>query len=137
MKQNTNPFLIIISSFIMLVSLSSDAACEFYEYQNKNGVKCYTDDPGMIPDQKRINARVHTEKYDGMADDEKEEMIKQEEKALKEIKEKQKDQSSKHNTWLRNFEYEERERKRMAERAAAEERSKKWRDEYLRKKNKH
>ena len=126
MNRITKLFQITTTFLGIFLAILTSAHGEFYEYRDKNGVKCYTDDPAIIPDQKRVKARIHAEKYDGMSVEEKEEMLKEEEKRLKEIKENQKEHSSKHEMWLRKTEYEERERRRMVERAESENRYKKW-----------
>jgi predicted aspartyl protease len=63
--------------------------CEFYEYTDENGVKCFTDDSGRIPEKRSKKVRVHKERLDGLSAEEKEAQLKAEQEDLSHIRMKQ------------------------------------------------
>ena len=79
---------IFLSAYVLLVQ-SSTARCEFYEYTDKNGVKCFTDDMGLIPENRSNKIRVHKERFDDLSEEEKAEKIRVEQEELSQIREKQ------------------------------------------------
>lgn len=110
MNQNRQPIIILFACVYVMV-LSSTSRCEFYEYVDKNGVKCYTDDQSRIPEKEREKTRIHAEKYDGFSDDYKTERMKEEQQELLDIKKKQVEFNDQHRKWTRLNEQEEREKK--------------------------
>lgn len=73
--------LSVLWAIILLAAVagfSGNGFCEFYEYINEDGVKCWTDDLSKIPRTKGRTAVVHKEKYDGLTEEDRQLMIEKE-----------------------------------------------------------
>jgi hypothetical protein len=57
--------------FLFITFIPYYSVSEFYQYINKDGVKCYTDDPSLVSDIEDTNIIVHKDKYDGLDEKEK------------------------------------------------------------------
>jgi len=72
--------------FVLLTPLNS--VSEFYQYINKDGVKCYTDDPSLVSEIEDNKITVHKDKYDGLDEEEKQRLKDLEEQETSELKQK-------------------------------------------------
>jgi hypothetical protein len=107
MKQIFTLSILVSFFFIVNLIIAPVLRCEYYEYIDKNGVKCFTDDNSRIPPKQNKKIRVHKEKYDDMTDEEKAEKIKADQESLKEIRSKQEEYSKKYKAEQEKIEKEE------------------------------
>ena len=78
--------------FVFITFIPHYSASEFYQYINKDGVKCYTDDPTLISEIEAKKITIHKDKYDGL--DEEEKKILKDKERQEVLKLKQKTQES-------------------------------------------
>lgn len=83
----------VILSLLLFFSIMQPPTlhCEFYEYTDENGVKCFTDDSGRIPEKRSKKVRVHKERLDGLSAEEKEAQLKAEQEENAQSRMKQED----------------------------------------------
>jgi hypothetical protein len=75
--------------FLILLLLHPAALkSEFYEYIDENGVKSYTDDQSLIPENQREDIKTHKEKYDHLSEEQKAVQVEKEQKEIKKLQEK-------------------------------------------------
>ena len=53
MKKTLYSINVLFLAFIVLFLSTSAPRSEFYEYVDKNGVKCFTDDQGRVPENQK------------------------------------------------------------------------------------
>jgi predicted aspartyl protease len=80
-------YFFVFFSFLLLLH-PAPLRCEFYEYIDKNGVKTFTDDPSLIPDVQQGKKKVHKERYDHLDENQKNELIRQDQKEIEKLKKK-------------------------------------------------
>ena len=56
--------------------------CKYYEYIDENGVKTFTDDESLIPEDQREATKIHKERYDDLDKNQKREMIEKEQEEI-------------------------------------------------------
>lgn len=88
--------VILSVCFLFSIILPPLLHCEFYEYTDENGVKCFTDDQGRIPEKRSKKVRVHKERLDGLSAEEKEAQLKAEQEELSQIRMKQEENTKLH-----------------------------------------
>lgn len=85
-------FLLFIRYFFLvslfIVFMPHYSASEFYQYINKDGVKCYTDDPSLVSDIDDKNITIYKGKYDGLNEEEKKKLKAQEAQRVLESEQK-------------------------------------------------
>ena len=59
---------------------------EFYEYIDKNNVKTFTDDLSLVPNLQTDKTKVHKERYDHLNEEQKDELIRQEQEEIEKLK---------------------------------------------------
>lgn len=74
--------------YIFIVLTPPSSLSEFYQYINKDGVKCYTDDPSLISELEEEKIIVHKDKYDGLDEEEKKQLKAREEQKAFEAKQR-------------------------------------------------
>lgn len=67
----TRCFILLFVTVILFFPVS-DSVGEFYEFVDENGVRTFTDDPGIIPDSRHDDIQVHKEPYDDLTEEERE-----------------------------------------------------------------
>lgn len=87
-----NNFFFSLLCATLLVFIASNSHCEFYEFVDENGVKTFTDDPGIIPESKTDETQVHKEPYDDLSDEERQEKIKADQERILELKRQQEEE---------------------------------------------
>ncbi|MBU1171066.1 MAG: retroviral-like aspartic protease family protein [Proteobacteria bacterium] len=92
---------------VLFLSLASDTRSEFYEYVDENGVKTFTDNPGIIPESKIEGIQVHKEPYDDLPEEERQEKIKADQAILKELMEKREAERQRYDRIRRTREFSE------------------------------
>ncbi|MCK5542308.1 MAG: aspartyl protease family protein [Desulfobacterales bacterium] len=65
-----------------------NSVSEFYQYINKDGIKCYTDDPSLIAEIEDGKITTHKDKYDGLDEQEKKKLKEQETQEILKLKQK-------------------------------------------------
>lgn len=69
-------FVLFCVGFLLLST--SDIQSEFYEYVDENGIRTFTDDPGIIPESKLEDINVHKEPYDNLSEEERQKKLEAE-----------------------------------------------------------
>lgn len=60
---------------VILLLATTDIQSEFYEYIDENGVRTFTDDPGIIPESKIEETQVHKEIYEDLPAEERQKRL--------------------------------------------------------------
>lgn len=72
---------IVLAGMIVLLS---PVLCmsEFYQYTNKDGVVCFTDDISVVEANQKEKVKVHSEKYDGLNEEVRQQLILEEKERI-------------------------------------------------------
>jgi hypothetical protein len=60
---------LLLTAFILFLPCAGPG--EFYEFTDENGVRTFTDDPGLIPESMSTDIQVHKEPYDDLPEEER------------------------------------------------------------------
>ncbi|MCP4719894.1 MAG: hypothetical protein GY860_10600 [Desulfobacteraceae bacterium] len=73
--------------FLVLLCLNPvPLRSEFYEYMDKDNVKTFTDDLSLVPEVQTGKTKVHKERYDHLDEEQKNELIRQEQEEIEKLK---------------------------------------------------
>lgn len=88
--------LILLFATTILLLPFTDSNGEFYEFVDENGIRTFTDDPGIIPESKHDEVRVHKELYDTLSDEEREKRQAKEQAEILAIQKEQEQYRQRH-----------------------------------------
>lgn len=60
---------LLLTAFILFLPCRGSG--EFYEFTDENGVRTFTDDPGLIPESRHTDIQIHKEPYDDLPEEER------------------------------------------------------------------
>ena len=107
----------VLKVFLFVVTAAlfypGSSLSEFYQYVNKDGVVCFTDDYSEVEANKRKEVQIHKGKYDGLSSEERQRLLEQESEEIEKIKKATQETLNNYDE-IERLEAMEKERKRLA-----------------------